>query len=119
VKNILVVEDISNLRLLMRNQLGEDGYHIHGVEGGVDALRMLKNRPDIELVILDIHLPDMNGLDMLEKLRSANENMKVLIISGYATPENIIRAKKLNVEAFFTKPIDWNGLRKKVKELLG
>ena len=116
--NVLVCDDVANFRLLTKKVLTEDGYFVHTAADGHEALEMINNRPDIQLLVLDIKLPDINGLEVLGRVRIKNKTLPVIMISGYTSTESILQAKKLGIQGFFTKPINWDQFREKVKEIL-
>ena len=59
-----------------------------------------------DIVITDIMMPKMNGIELLESIREVNDDVKVIVMTGYPTKENIKMTKKYNASAFFTKPLD-------------
>jgi DNA-binding response OmpR family regulator len=112
---VLIVEDEKNLASLLGDRLGDEGYQVRVAYTGADALKLLKEKsPDV--VTLDIHLPDANGLALLKDLK-ADPDMKkipVIIISSSDEGEG---AKKLGAEAFFRKPVDFKKLFDMLKSL--
>ena len=103
-KTILVVEDDKFLRELLANKLIAEGFKIEGAVDGKEAFAVLeKGRPD--LIILDIILPDINGFEILEKIRK-NESwspVPVIILSNLDQKEDIDRARSLGAIDFMIK----------------
>jgi PAS domain S-box-containing protein len=116
MKKILVVDDESQIRLLY-HELLSGGYQVFTASDGHTALRRIhKEKPD--LVILDIKLPGINGVEILQKLRKKTKDLPFIVCSGV---KNIVEdpdVKMSNVKAFLTKPVDGDELRKKVDQIL-
>jgi DNA-binding response OmpR family regulator len=117
IERVLVVEDEHNVRMAFIEALYKEGYVVYSAETGKRALECIRNqRPDI--VILDIKMPDISGLEILKRIRNEDRNLPVIISTAYKgfrqDPEIAIG----NVETFMVKPIDLNELTQKVKEIL-
>ena len=72
---------------------------------GVDALKQLDESPTVKLIMLDIHMPNMNGLELLERLRALGTTIPVIVLTAEAEPEVIRRAKELGARAWLIKPL--------------
>ncbi len=82
MKKILLVDDEESIHLLYREELEEEGYEVHSALSGEEALGKLKIiSPD--LVILDINMPGMNGIDVLRRLKEINQELPVILSSAY------------------------------------
>ncbi|HIJ77744.1 MAG: response regulator [Desulfobulbaceae bacterium] len=82
MKKILLVDDEDSIHLLYREELEEEGYEVHSALSGEEALGKLKIiSPD--LVILDINMPGMNGIDALRQIKESNPNLPVILSSAY------------------------------------
>jgi len=82
MKKILLVDDEESIHLLYREELEEDGYEVHSALSGEEALEKLHIiEPD--LVILDINMPGMNGIDVLRRMKEINQAMPVILSSAY------------------------------------
>jgi len=102
---ILVVDDEKNIRRTLRMVLESEGYDVEeagSAEDGIDAVQ----RGAIDLVILDVRLPKMSGLDALERLRDLQPELPVLMISGHASVAEAVRAVQNGARDFFEKPLD-------------
>ena len=102
----LIVEDESDLRLMTRMILeSRPGYDVLEAENGAEALAVL-NRSDVDLVLLDIRLPDMEGWDVLERLTEQGRfpELPVVMVSAHSTPSTAERALREGVRAYVTKP---------------
>ena len=102
-KTILVVDDEQNMRVALYEALSRNGYQVSVAENGKMALDMLgRNLPD--LVIADIKMPEMDGIEMLQRIRRQNINVPVLIMTGYATVATAVEAMKLGICDYILKP---------------
>jgi len=82
MKKILLVDDEESVNFLHREVLEEEGYEVHSALTGQEAMKKLENiSPD--LVILDINMPEMNGIEVLRKIKETNPKTKVIISSSY------------------------------------
>ncbi len=82
MKNILLVDDEDSIHLLYREEFEEEGYKVHSALSGEEALELLKTLPT-DLVILDINMPGMSGLDALRKIKEINPQLPVILSSAY------------------------------------
>ena len=105
MKKILLVDDEDSIHLLYREELEEEGYEVHSALSGEEALAQLKViAPD--LVILDINMPGINGIDALRQIKEMNPNLPVILSSAYqefkqdlatwASDEYIVKSSNLN-----------------------
>lgn len=114
-KTILIVDDDSNIRKLLRQELEREGYSVIEAENGMEALSQVKNKTD--LVILDILLPELNGFDVAAVLRNDPET-KGLPIVIVSILEDQGRGYRLGVDRYLTKPVEVSELLEVVKTLL-
>ncbi|RME03416.1 MAG: response regulator [Planctomycetota bacterium] len=112
---ILVVEDERNLRLLYEEELTEEGYEVLLAEDGQKALEIAKkNMPD--LVILDIMMPGMDGIETLGKLLSQNNKIPVILNTAYSHYRNNFMSWM--ADAYVVKSSDLTELKSEIKRLL-
>jgi two-component system response regulator AtoC len=116
-KRILVCDDEEPIRLLLNESLKES-YEIVEAVNGRDALR-LSTKEHFDLIIMDIKMPSMHGLEAIERIRERKNNIPIIICSAYREMEDDIIVKTSNVAAFMVKPIDIVLLKSKVFELIG
>ncbi len=117
---ILVVEDEELLRDLVQELLSELGYQITTARDGVEAVelfRAVKGRFD--LVLLDLVMPRLSGLDCLEQLKEIDPHARVVLVSGMADTSQMTRASELGVTATVPKPYNAARLAEAVREALG
>jgi two-component system nitrogen regulation response regulator NtrX len=101
---ILVVDDERNVRTTLKSVLEDEGYEVKMVSSGEEAIRATR-RSCPALVLLDIWLPGMDGLEVLEKLANGDEGPIVVMISGHGSVETAVRATKLGAFDFIEKPL--------------
>ncbi len=102
--SILIVDDELGIRQSLTNVLEDEGYEVEAVASGEECLEAL-TRKRYALVLLDIWLPGMDGLQTLEKIQALEEPPTVIMISGHGTIETAVRATKLGAFDFIEKPL--------------
>ncbi|MGH7043328.1 MAG: response regulator [Acetobacteraceae bacterium] len=80
---ILVVDDDPQVREIVSEILGDFGHLVVAAGGGIEALRLLDETPDIDLVITDVRMPDISGLELAARATRGRHGLKVILISGY------------------------------------
>lgn len=105
-RSILIVEDDAELRATCARMLSSAGYPVQSAEHGEAALAELASNPNYSLVLLDLKLPGMNGEDVLEKIKELNREIKVIIMTGYATVKSAVRTMKLGAVDYLIKPFE-------------
>jgi DNA-binding NtrC family response regulator len=114
---ILIVDDDRAFRLSTAALLRADGYEVDGVADGAAAAEALRaTRPD--LVVLDLRMPGIDGLGVVEALRMWGERVPILMISGFGTVDTAVRALHLGADDFLTKPVEPDVLSARVADLL-
>jgi two-component system nitrogen regulation response regulator NtrX len=102
---ILVIDDEASIRDSLRMTLEYDGYEFIGAATGQEGLALVE-REAPDLVLLDVKMPGMDGLDVLERLRSMNETLPVVMISGHGTTATAVEATKKGAVDFLDKPFE-------------
>jgi len=102
--NILIVDDEPGIRQSLKGVLEDEGYKTLAVGSGEACLEALGKR-NFDVVLLDIWLPGMDGLEALEKIKQAEDGPEVIMISGHGTIETAVRATKLGAFDFLEKPL--------------
>jgi two-component system response regulator HydG len=102
---ILVVDDEPDVREMMCTLLAAEGYEVVAVEGGLQALSAAQ-RTRFDLVTMDLRMPGMGGREALSRLRALDPAIQVLVVSGYATPEESEACMALGAYAVVRKPLD-------------
>lgn len=119
---ILVVDDEADLQLLIkqkfRRQIREQQYEFVFAENGLQALEMLAEHPDVDMVLSDINMPEMDGLTLLVRLGELSPILKSVIVSAYGDMDNIRTAMNRGAFDFLTKPIDFRDLEVTMEKTL-
>ena len=118
-ETILIAEDNTEVRNLLKEILSKAGYRINEASDGGEAIAIFhKNRDDINLLILDVIMPGMNGKEAYEEIKKLKPDIKVIFMSGY-NADVIHKRGMLEVGLnFISKPIAPGELLKKVREIL-
>src|SRR6201981_473089 len=104
MSSILIVDDESGIRDSLRGVLDDEGFRTDEAESGEACLRLLEKN-SFDVVLLDVWLPGMDGLDTLQKIRDFDNPPEVIMISGHGTIETAVRATKLGAYDFLEKPL--------------
>jgi len=114
---ILVVEDDAAMRMMLREALEEDGYTVEAVGGGRAGIERVK-QGGVDLVISDVKMPDLDGLDMLREIKAVAPSPHVITITAFGSIDTAIRAVKLGAFDYITKPFDVDQLILSVQKAL-
>jgi two-component system, OmpR family, response regulator len=114
---ILISEDDAALAEALRFALTQSGFAVDWVANGIDADEALKSS-DFGLLILDLGLPKLDGLEVLRRLRRRNATLPVLILSGREDPEQKVAGLDLGADDYLVKPFSLNELQARVRALL-
>jgi CheY-like chemotaxis protein len=102
---ILVVDDSLEMQRYLRALLELDSYRVETVSNGHDALQSLRRGCAAQIVLLDLQMPGMDGLETLRRLQEFRPNLKVIMCSGVDDPVRINNAAALGAQAYLVKPI--------------
>jgi DNA-binding NtrC family response regulator len=114
---ILVVDDELNIRRVLERAFAKEGYQVQTAEGGHQALRVLAETP-CDLMLTDVVMPDMTGLELLKRARQQHPNLQVVLMTAYGTIPTAVEAMRAGAFDFLTKPLDMEVLRKVVRHAL-
>lgn len=114
---ILVVEDNKNARILMEDVLKENGYTPILAKDGLEALDVL-DKQHVDLIILDIMMPNMDGFKFTKTIRSANVNTPILMVTSKDTPGDIKKGFLLGADDYMVKPIDMEEMLLRIAAIL-
>ena len=115
---ILIVDDEPNVRLTYRTTLETEGFQVEEASDAGAALREMGEK-EFDLAILDMRMPEVDGLELLERMRELGIQTPVVIITAYGDIPHAVRAMKLGAIDFLQKPLTPEGLRSVVREILG
>ena len=115
--HILVVDDDKNIRLLLRAVLEDAGYTVSTAENGEDAL-LVMDREHVDLVVLDVMMPKMDGYEFTRLLRESDNNLPILMVSAKQLPSDKQKGFAVGTDDYITKPIDNEEMLYRIKALL-
>ena len=117
---ILIVDDSATMRTHLARIFTTAGFSIEVAEDGFAALDVLRARTDIDALVLDVHMPRMGGLELVDALRKAHlrPDLPILILSAEAGESLVARGRALGVRHWFLKPFQPDALVQAVRSLL-
>ena len=114
---ILVAEDDKNARRLFQIVLEENGFRVHTAANGQEAMDIL-DREYIDLVVLDVMMPKMDGYEFTQQIRSANSNLPILMVSAMQEPMDKKKGFLVGTDDYMTKPVDHEEMLLRIRALL-
>lgn len=114
---ILVVEDDKNTAKLMQAVLKHDGYEVFTVENGMDAFDCM-DRQHIDLIVLDVMMPKMDGYEFTERLRNCGDSTPILMVTAKQLPEEKCRGFRVGTDDYMVKPVNEEEMLLRIKALL-
>jgi len=112
---ILVIEDDENIRKVLATILEDEGYKVDLVDTAKKAIEKTK-RNFYNIALIDVRLPDMEGIELLTKMKDTTPKMRKIIITGYPTLQNAIQAVNRGADAYIVKPFDMEKVLKTIEE---
>ena len=117
-RKILLVEDEMVVREALRDWLTDDGYDVDVAEDGEEALKKIKEE-EFGVIVLDLKLPDIDGLQVFEEAKELNQETKGIMITAYPSKETLEKAKRLGLIDYLAKPFQAEELEKIINKALG
>ncbi len=114
---ILVVDDDENIRKVVIAILEDEGYAVESVGTAKEAIEKTK-RKFYNIALIDIRLPDMEGIELLTKIRETTPRMRKVIVTGYPTLQNAVEAVNKGADAYIVKPFDVKKVLKTIEDQL-
>jgi len=116
---VLIVEDEPAIRKMLRTSLATKGYKIVEAKKGFDALDLIMSH-NVDLVLLDWMLPDINGVDLIKKIRDTSKpsNIPIVMLTAKSQEVDKVRALELGADDYLTKPIAFEELGARIKALI-
>jgi CheY-like chemotaxis protein len=115
MKKILLVDDDKHVQQLLREELEDDGYRVSTASNGKEALSLLNRLEKPDLVIMDLRMPEINGLDTIDHIIKLKYRIPMIIFSAYGNYKNDPLA--MAADAYVVKSSDMSELKTKVQEL--
>lgn len=117
MSTILSVDDCAVTRSLISSSLEPEGYRVLAAVDGQEALALVDTAP-IDLALVDLALPGMDGAELISVLRQAKPDIPIVVVSGTGELETVVRVMKLGAQDYIQKPVDFDRLRKVVEAAL-
>ena len=115
---IVLVEDEDSNRQTMVRALRKTGYAVKDFSRAADAIEYMSKEGNVVLVITDLIMPEIDGLDLLREVKKLNPDIAVLMVTGHGSVDTAVEAMKKGAEDYLTKPIELNELRKRVGNIV-
>ena len=114
---VLVIDDDENIRKVVTAILEDEGYTVESVDTAKKGIEK-SEKSFYNLALIDVRLPDMQGIELLAKLRDTKPKMRKIIVTGYPTLQNAVAAVNQGADAYVMKPFDVEKLLRTIKEQL-
>ncbi len=118
MESILIVDDDIKLCTTLKDELIEVGYNVHSVFNADDALKYLLSNKNIDLILLDLKMPEKDGFYVLQMLKKTNITAKVVVLTAYADVKSAIDSAKMGANDFISKPYDLDELLITIRKVL-
>ena len=116
-KTVLVVDDDSAHRTMLRALVGGWGYHINEADDGSTAIEEVKKRP-FDLILMDVRMLKVSGLEALERIKTFNPAIPIIIMTAYSSVDTAVEALKKGAYDYLTKPLDFDKLRLTIERIM-
>jgi len=113
-KNLLIADDEPNIRRVLQAIFVKDGYEVQVAENGIKALEWAATHP-VDVLITDLIMPDMNGVELIQKIKRRHPAAVAVVITAYATIKTCVDAMRYGASDYITKPFDMDEIRAVVK----
>lgn len=114
MSNVMIVDDEEDIVELMSETLDNWGYHAITAKDGEEALEKFQESP-VDLVVTDLRLPKMDGVQLLDKIKDIDESTEVIVFTGYPQVNSAIDAMKNGAFDYLIKPVDLDELKLKIE----
>lgn len=114
---ILIVDDEKGCREMLKIILEVEGYEVSQAENGTQAIDIVQ-KTSFDVILMDLKLPDMNGIDVTKKIREFNNKVIIIIVTGCPSLDSSIESQKLDVYDYLIKPVPPDKLKRIISEAL-
>ncbi len=104
-RKILIIDDESELLDVLKDVLEEEKYQVFCASSGSNGI-LLNEQENPDLVLLDLRMPEMDGIETLRNIRKSDDKVRIVILTGYGCPDTIRDAADLNVSEYLSKPFE-------------
>jgi len=115
---VLIVDDDDQLRSTTAELLEMEGYATAQARDGIEALTILEQTPDCEVILCDIRMPDMDGFALLGRLRAEHPDLAVIMLTGYGSIESAVEAMRQGAVNYLIKPVNQRQLLESIRDAL-
>lgn len=117
LKNILIIDDDYYIREFLKDALESENYQVATTANGEDGISVFKEG-SFDMAIVDMVLPDTNGIEVLKKIKEIKKETIVIIITGHANIQNVVESMRLGAYNYLTKPISLQTLYTEIESAL-
>jgi len=114
---IIIIDDDKSIRQVLKTILEEEGYAVDTADTGKQAI-LKTNEKAYNLALIDMRLPDIEGIDLILKIKDTTPRMRKIIVTGYPTIQNAMEAVNRQADAFILKPFDVERVLQTIREQL-
>ena len=114
---LLIADDDSNFRNIISNRLGRRNYHVAIADNGHEAIKLCHNYI-FDVALIDLRLPDINGMELLRKLKGVDEKLAIIMITGYPSIDTAVEAMSIGAYYYLTKPFKFQELEEVLEKIL-
>src|SRR5688500_699832 len=106
---ILVVDDEASARSGLEKLLRQEGYEVESADGGAAALA-LRDERTFDVVVTDLKMPGMDGVELMKKLKDLDRDLPVIVVTAFSDVSSAVNAMRAGAEDYLTKPVDFDAL---------
>lgn len=117
MNKIMVVDDEDSIRLMLKRVLSSSKYEVHEAANGIEALNRIK-KEEFSAILLDLRMPHMNGLQVIEKMKEMDIKTPIIMMSAYGTVPEAVEAMKLGAMDYLVKPFDLDELKMTLERII-
>ena len=115
-KSILIADDELHNYIIIEKALKKTNIKVYRAENGEEAVEIFKQNPDIDIILMDIRMPEMGGLEATKYIRSVNRNIPIIAFTAYALSDNEAIALEFGCDDYISKPVRPEFLLQKINE---
>ncbi|TDT68586.1 two-component system response regulator (stage 0 sporulation protein F) [Hypnocyclicus thermotrophus] len=117
IKTVLIIDDEPTIRFLLKEIISDMGYKVLEASRAEKGLQLIK-KEKIDLILLDIQLPNMNGLEAIQQIRKINMEVPVFMITAFHNMKNVVEMLDVEIQGFIPKPFEILELKDKISKIL-